>query len=164
MRAQQALTQARYEELMETYRTATLSAFRDVENALSGATLYRQQLAAAREARAQSREAYRLADLRFRAGTVDFLTVLDAQRSIISTDDAVIQAQLSQLAALVDLYKALGGGWDGKLPPYRPSSRPPEGEGAVRSGGRGMSKTNAGVRLRHPPSVALRSATFPLRG
>lgn len=117
LRAQQALSQARYEELMETYRAATLSAFRDVENALSGATLYRQQLAAAREARAQSREAYRLAELRFRAGTVDFLTVLDAQRSIISTDDAVVQAQLSQLAALVDLYKALGGGWDGKLPP-----------------------------------------------
>ncbi len=117
LRAQQQLSQARYEELMETYRTATLSAFRDVENALSGATLFRQQLAAAREARAQAREAYRLADLRFRAGTVDFLTVLDAQRSIISTDDAVVQAQLSQLAALVDLYKALGGGWDGKLPP-----------------------------------------------
>lgn len=117
LRAQQDLTQARYEELIETYRTATLSAFRDVENAISGATQYRLQLAAAREARAQSREAYRLAELRFRAGTVDFLTVLDAQRSIISTDDSAIQAQLSQLAALVDLYKALGGGWDGRLPP-----------------------------------------------
>jgi NodT family efflux transporter outer membrane factor (OMF) lipoprotein len=117
LRAQQALSQARYEELMETYRTATLSAFRDVENALSGATQFRLQLAAAREARTQAREAYRLADLRFRAGTIDFLTVLDAQRGIISTDDAVVQAQLSQLAALVDLYKALGGGWDGELPP-----------------------------------------------
>ncbi|MBV9835259.1 MAG: efflux transporter outer membrane subunit [Alphaproteobacteria bacterium] len=117
LKAQQELSQARYAELMETYRAATLSAFRDVENALSGATQYRLQLAAAREARTQAREAYRLADLRFRAGTVDFLTVLDAQRSIISTDDAVVQAQLSQLASLVDLYKALGGGWDGKLPP-----------------------------------------------
>lgn len=117
LRAQQDLTQARYEELIETYRTATLSAFRDVENALSGTTQYRLQLAAAREAQNQAREAYRLAELRFRAGTVDFLTVLDAQRSIISTDDAVVQARLSQLAALVDLYKALGGGWDGKLPP-----------------------------------------------
>jgi NodT family efflux transporter outer membrane factor (OMF) lipoprotein len=117
LKAQQELSQARYEELMETYRTATLSAFRDVENAISGATQYRLQLAAAREARAQAREAYRLAELRYRAGTVDFLTVLDAQRSIIQTDDAVVQAQLSQLASLVDLYKALGGGWDGKLPP-----------------------------------------------
>ncbi|MBX3499433.1 MAG: efflux transporter outer membrane subunit [Alphaproteobacteria bacterium] len=117
LRAQQQLTQARYEELMEAYRTATLSAFRDVENALSGATQFRLQLAAAREARAQSREAYRLAELRFRAGTVDFITVLDAQRSIISSDDSVVQAQLSQLSALVDLYKALGGGWNGRLPP-----------------------------------------------
>jgi outer membrane protein, multidrug efflux system len=117
LKAQQELTQARYAELMETYRTATLSAFRDVENALSGATQYRLQLVAAREARAQSREAYRLAELRYRAGTVDFLTVLDAQRSIIQTDDAVVQAQLSQLSSLVDLFKALGGGWDGKLPP-----------------------------------------------
>ena len=47
----------------------------------------------------------------------DAFAVLDAQRSIISTDDAVVQAQLSQISALVDLYKALGGGWDGKLPP-----------------------------------------------
>ena len=117
LQAQQELSQARYEELMETYRTATLSAFRDVENALSGAAQFRQQLAFAREARNQAREAYRLADLRYRAGTVDFITVLDAQRSIISTDDAVVQAQLSQMSALVDLYKALGGGWDGKLPP-----------------------------------------------
>lgn len=117
LKAQQELTQARYEELMETYRTATLSAFRDVENALSGAAQYRLQLAAAREARAQAREAYRLAELRFRAGTIDFLTVLDTQRSIISADDSVVQAQLSQFSALVDLYKALGGGWDGKLPP-----------------------------------------------
>lgn len=117
LKAQQELTQARYEELMETYRTATLSAFRDVENALSGAAQYRLQLAAAREARAQAREAYRLAELRFRAGTIDFLTVLDTQRSIIFADDSVVQAQLSQFSALVDLYKALGGGWDGKLPP-----------------------------------------------
>lgn len=117
LKAQQELSQARYEELMETYRTATLSAFRDVENALSGAAQFRLQLAAAREARAQAREAYRLAELRFRAGTIDFLTVLDTQRSIISADDSVVQAQLSQFSALVDLYKALGGGWDGKLPP-----------------------------------------------
>lgn len=117
LKAQQELTQARYEELMETYRSATLVAFRDVENALSGATQYRLQLAAARDARAHARDAYRLAELRFRAGTIDFLTVLDTQRSIISADDSVVQAQLSQLAALVDLYKALGGGWDGKLPP-----------------------------------------------
>src|SRR5262249_23379434 len=56
LKAQQELTQARYAELMETYRTATLSAFRDVENALSGAAQYRLQLAAARDARTQARE------------------------------------------------------------------------------------------------------------
>jgi multidrug efflux system outer membrane protein len=115
LKGQETLTRERYNELVEGYRLVALTAFRDVEDALSGASLYRQQYAFAREARNQSREAYRLAEVRFRAGTVDFLTVLDTQRAIIFADDSVVQARFNLLAALADLYKALGGGWSGTL-------------------------------------------------
>jgi NodT family efflux transporter outer membrane factor (OMF) lipoprotein len=113
LRGQEKLTQARYEELIETYRTAILAGFRDVDVALSGVDLFRQRYNLLVQARAQSREAYRQAELRFRAGTIDFLTVLDTQRAVLQAEDAVVQAQLQWINILVDLYTALGGGWTG---------------------------------------------------
>ena len=92
-----------------------LSAFRDTENALSGADLYNRQYQLAAEALAQANRAYQLAEARYRAGAADFITVLDAQRSVFQASDAVAQANLARLSALVDLYVALGGGWDGSL-------------------------------------------------
>lgn len=115
LKGQEQLGRARYAELMETYRAATLAAFSETENALSGSARYREQLAAMRSAYNNANDAYRLADEQFRGGTVDFLTVLDAQRDVIAINDTVVQAQLSQFTALVQLYKALGGGWDGSI-------------------------------------------------
>ncbi|HJQ61089.1 MAG TPA: efflux transporter outer membrane subunit, partial [Vineibacter sp.] len=113
LRAQEKLTQARYEELIETYRTSILAGFRDVDVALSGVDQFRQRYNLLVQARGHAREAYRQAELRFRAGTIDFLTVLDTQRAVLQAEDAVAQAQLDWLNALVDLYNALGGGWTG---------------------------------------------------
>jgi NodT family efflux transporter outer membrane factor (OMF) lipoprotein len=113
LEGQERLTQARYEELVETYRTAILSSFRDVDNALSGVDQFRQQYAYNFEARAQAREAYRLAELRYRAGTIDFLTVLITQREVLQAEDALVRSQLAHISALINLYAALGGGWTG---------------------------------------------------
>jgi NodT family efflux transporter outer membrane factor (OMF) lipoprotein len=113
LEGQERLTQARYEELIETYRTAILASFRDVDNALSGVDQFRQQYAFNFEARAQAREAYRLAELRYRAGTIDFLTVLITQREVLLAEDALVRSQLAHISALVNLYIALGGGWSG---------------------------------------------------
>jgi len=52
-----------------------------------------------------------LAQLRYQAGLASYLDVLDAQRSLFSAQLALSQAQLQQLTAAVQLYKALGGGW-----------------------------------------------------
>ena len=113
LKGQEELTQARYEELIETYRTAILDGFRDVDNALSAVDQFRQQYAFNLRARTEAREAYRLAELRYRAGTVDFLTVLITQRSVLDAEDALVQSQLAHINALVGLYQALGGGWSG---------------------------------------------------
>ena len=113
LKGQEQLNKARYEELIETYRTAILDGFRDVDNALSAVDQFRQQYAYNLDGRTQAREAYRLAELRYRAGTIDFLTVLDTQRAVLQAEDALVQSQLAHINALVTLYQALGGGWAG---------------------------------------------------
>jgi len=115
LEAQEDAAKARYRELIANYSKSVLSAFRDTENALSGADLYNRQYQLAVEALAQANRAYQLAEARYRAGVADFITVLDAQRSVFQASDAVAQANLARLSALADLYVALGGGWDGSL-------------------------------------------------
>lgn len=109
------LSRARYDELVETYRGAILAAFRDTEDALSATGSNTQQYLYAQEAYDQAREAYRIVEARFRAGTVDFLDLLDAQRTVFAANDTLVQALLGRFTAIVDLYVALGGGWDGSV-------------------------------------------------
>jgi outer membrane protein TolC len=52
--------------------------------------------------------------VRFRVGTTDFLNLLEAQRTVFQAADAVAQAEAARYSALVSVYKALGGGWDGR--------------------------------------------------
>ncbi|MGV3654348.1 MAG: TolC family protein, partial [Noviherbaspirillum sp.] len=59
----------------------------------------------------QAREAYRIASVRYNAGSQDLLTLLDSQRTQLQAEDSRIQAGLARLTATVGLYKALGGGW-----------------------------------------------------
>ena len=113
LEAQEQSARARYEELTILYARAVLSSFRDVENALSASVLYQRQYQQARLALDQARVAFRLADTRYRTGTVDFLTVLDAQRTVFQASDQLVLANLARFNARVDLYRALGGGWDG---------------------------------------------------
>src|SRR5690606_9509554 len=96
-----------------------LTAFRDTEDALSATANTAQQYRFAQEAFDQAREAYRIVDSRFRAGSVDFINLLDAQRSVFAASDTLVQAYLSRFTAIIELYQALGGGWDGSLAPVR---------------------------------------------
>jgi len=69
-------------------------------------------VAAAQERQADAlRSAFRLADRRYQNGISSYLEVLDAQRNLFTAELALAQAQRLQLAAAVELYKALGGGW-----------------------------------------------------
>lgn len=109
------LSRARKDELVESYRGAILSAFRDAEDALGATVNTGRQSGFASEAYRQASEAYRVVEMRYRAGTVGFLELLDAQRSVFTANDTSVQALLGRLNANVDLYKALGGGWDGSV-------------------------------------------------
>jgi len=58
-----------------------------------------------------SKDAARLSDLRYKGGSASYLEVLDSNTRYYSAELQLAQAQLNELQALVDLYKALGGGW-----------------------------------------------------
>jgi NodT family efflux transporter outer membrane factor (OMF) lipoprotein len=119
LRAQRDEAQAKEEELMAAYRLAIIQSFVDVENALGAIHHLDAARSAQLESVAQSARALEGAELRYRAGSLDFLTLLESQRLLFSVRDQFVQYELARLQALVSLCKALGGGW---LSPKRDSN------------------------------------------
>ncbi len=111
LRGQVKVSESRERELVESYRKVILAAFKDVEDALVATSRQAQQEALQAQVQAQAREALRLAEVRYREGADDLLTVLDAQRTLFSAQDQLAQLRLNRLEASVSLFKALGGGW-----------------------------------------------------
>jgi multidrug efflux system outer membrane protein len=111
LKAQRDEVQAKNLELLSAYRASIIAALGDVENALAAI----QHLNQAREYQvenvAQSERAFEGAKARYQAGSVDFLTMLEAQRTLYTARDQFTQYKLARLQALVGLCKALGGGW-----------------------------------------------------
>jgi multidrug efflux system outer membrane protein len=120
LQGQEQGARARYREIAANYQNAVISAFSDVENALTAVDQIGQQSELAREASRNADLAYRLAELRYRAGVVDFQTVLNAQNAAFSAQESVVQNQLARFTAVVGLATALGGGWDGAVPAAPP--------------------------------------------
>jgi len=99
------------EQHLARYEAAVLAALEEAENAMVAYAeehLRRESLAAAAEA---ARRAALLARERFAAGLVDFTSVLDAERSLLSLEDGLARSEGAVASTLVRLYKALGGGW-----------------------------------------------------
>lgn len=93
------------------YERAIQSAFREVADALAGRATLGEELRA-QQAQAEAESArFKLSDLRYRNGVASYLDLLDAQRSLFATQQAVVQTRLAQLQNQVTLYKTLGGGW-----------------------------------------------------
>jgi NodT family efflux transporter outer membrane factor (OMF) lipoprotein len=114
--AQSDETKAREQELIAAYRNAALTAYSEVENSLGGIAHYAEQEGYQAEQVVQSEQAFNIAQVRYREGVADYLTVLDAQRTLYSARDQLGQVKLLRLQALVALYKALGGGWTDPAP------------------------------------------------
>jgi multidrug efflux system outer membrane protein len=90
---------------------AARAAFADVESALAAATRLQQREVLQAQVEERAREALRLAEVRYREGADDLLSVLDAQRTLFDAQDQLAQVRLDRLDAAVSLFKALGGGW-----------------------------------------------------
>jgi multidrug efflux system outer membrane protein len=103
---------ARRAELAVSYRQTVQAALKDVHDALVANESTRAGLAAQTSRRANLQQAYDLSDLRYKAGYSPYLEVLDAQRQLLQAQTLSILAARDVRLALVDLAKALGGGWD----------------------------------------------------
>ena len=108
---QQEANEAQARQAIAQYGQSILVAFREVEDALVAVRTARQQ----REAQAQQvealRSAMRLATVRYKGGLANYLDVLIAQRSLFDSELALTGTHRLHLVSIVQLYKALGGGW-----------------------------------------------------
>ncbi len=111
LQAVRAEAQAKDDELVAAYKAAILSALGDVEIALSSVGRLQDARALQEENVAQSERAFDGATLRYKAGSGDLLTVLEAQRTLYAARDQFSQYRFARFQACVALYKALGGGW-----------------------------------------------------
>jgi NodT family efflux transporter outer membrane factor (OMF) lipoprotein len=107
-----ALQKARRDEAFLAYKSAILTALHDVEIALESYTYEQHRLLALAEAVSANRSSVELARLLYTQGQVDFLNVLAAQNALLSSEDAYQQSMQALDLDLVQLYKALGGGWE----------------------------------------------------
>jgi NodT family efflux transporter outer membrane factor (OMF) lipoprotein len=111
LEAQQDTATAKRDQAAFAYRKTTLTAFREVEDALASVQRLgeeEQTLVAERDALAR---AFQLAKNRYRAGYSPYLDQLDAQRGLLSAELSLVETHTDRLTALVQLYQSLGGGW-----------------------------------------------------
>lgn len=112
LRAGVDVATAQRDEAAFAYRGAALTAFRDVENALTDVRRYGEQIVVVRRRRDILLRSLALATDRYRGGYASYLDQLDAQRNLYSTELEAIGIRQSQLQAIVQLHAAFGGGWD----------------------------------------------------
>jgi NodT family efflux transporter outer membrane factor (OMF) lipoprotein len=105
---------ARQEQSLIHYEQTVLTSLEEVENALVACGKEQEHHQALAQSEVANRRAVQLADQRYRSGLVDFLNVLDTQRSLLSVQDNLAQSDRTIGQNLVRLYKALGGGWEGE--------------------------------------------------
>ena len=94
------------------YEKSIQTAFQEVADGLAARQTYVQQLQAQQDFVSANQDYYRLAERRYRIGVDSNLTFLDAQRQLFSAQQALVTDRLAQLVSQVNLYKALGGGWN----------------------------------------------------
>jgi multidrug efflux system outer membrane protein len=111
LRGQVVFSNARYAELLSAYHKTVISAFSNVEDALVAARQTKEQQIRQQKAVDTARRAFQYAQTQMSAGTVNILNVLNTENALFSAQDELVQIQFLHLQSLVDLFTALGGGW-----------------------------------------------------
>jgi multidrug efflux system outer membrane protein len=117
VRARVVAAEARTEGALAAYERTVLLALEETENAFVTYGQEGERLTALVEQAAQSRRAAELARIQYREGALDFLRLLDAERTLLEAEDAVAVGETQLNRAVVLIYKALGGGWEAAPPP-----------------------------------------------
>jgi multidrug efflux system outer membrane protein len=116
---------ARYDELLANYRQSLLAAYRDVEDNLSDLHLRAEAADAQEQAVNAAREYQRLSNIQFRQGIINSLQLIDADRTLQTTELTAAQIHAARLTATVLLIKSIGGGWDPQHPTALPRAPVP---------------------------------------
>src|SRR5215470_9129703 len=111
IRSNIAVQTSRQREALISYQSSILNALEEVQNALVNYSQEQERRDRLNEAAQQSQLAVDLASEQYRAGLVDFLSVLDAQRELYADEDLAVQSQTTVTTDVIALYRALGGGW-----------------------------------------------------
>ena len=110
--AQVAAARATYDQSVAQYRQTVLAAFQDVEDELSALRVLGDQAVAQDDALRLARQAETVARNEYKAGTVDYTTVVNAQATALSNAQTALQVRRDRLIASASLIRALGGGWN----------------------------------------------------
>ena len=111
LRAGVQLTEAQKREMVMAYQKSIYNAFREVSDALIGYNRNREQHRQQDQLVRALSETVRLSSLRYQGGLDSYLQVLDAERSLFQGRLALAQLRLQELLSFVQIYRALGGGW-----------------------------------------------------
>lgn len=126
---QQEAAEAQSRQALAQYEQTILVAFREVEDALVGVSTAREQAAAQERQVNALRSALHLANLRYKGGLANYLDVLIAQRNLFDAELSLAATRRLHLVSVVQLYKALGGGWSPEEAREGPSSTTEKGNG-----------------------------------
>ncbi len=123
LRATLALRKVEQQEAALNYQQTVLQAWHDVDNALTAYAAEQRRHDALAQAVTQNQLALKLSRERYTQGVADFLNVLDAERTLLSAQLSLADSSTTVSSNLVQLYKALGGGWEQTYPVVRTASR-----------------------------------------
>jgi NodT family efflux transporter outer membrane factor (OMF) lipoprotein len=126
---------ANYDSTVANYREIVLTAFQQVEDDLSGLRILKEEAAAEDQAVESARQSLDISTNQYKAGTVDYLTVITAQAIALSDEITAVNIRTRRMTTSVLLVEALGGGWDAsQLPATHGVSDVPPAETQVMKG------------------------------
>ena len=105
------LARAQLDEAINQYNQTVLTAVQEVDNAMSTYQNSIKQIVALREVLNQGQQTLKLSLELYKQGLTPFQNVLDAQRSLLSYENSLVEAKGNSLLCLIQMYQALGGGW-----------------------------------------------------
>jgi multidrug efflux system outer membrane protein len=111
LRGNLRLAQSQHQQALIAYQQAIQRAFGDVSDAIIAYQKFHQVRVRQEDSVADLQESVRLSNMRYKGGTTTYLEVLDGQRSLFSAELTLAQARGTEYQSLVQLYRALGGGW-----------------------------------------------------
>lgn len=106
---------ARLQQLIATYQQTVLRANEEAENAIVGFLLLHERIGLLRQSVAEAQEAARVTQAKYQAGRIEFNRVFTIEQFLVSQQDQLAQSQGEMAQSLIQLYKAVGGGWELRL-------------------------------------------------